>query len=73
MGVCVCVIVCVYGHTRVCEFVSICAYVSVMGLCPNYMGPYLETGSLRGNQIIMRSLGWALIQYGQYPYKMENF
>lgn len=35
--------------------------------------PYLETGFYRGNQVKMRSLTWALIQYDPCPYKKGNF
>lgn len=36
------------------------------------MGPYFKMGLCRGNQVEMRSLGWALIQYDRCPYEKET-
>lgn len=42
-------------------------------LNPSILECDLETGLHRSNQVKIRSVGWALIQYDWCPYKKQKF
>ena len=49
------------------------SHVEVLALNTSKYDLIWRQGLYRGNQVEVRSLGWALIEYDWYPYKKVKF